>query len=183
MLKLAIVGMVSLLLSTATSIGEFDFPQHHSHSKITYETLPRDIRAQVDCLATNIYFEANNQSEKGQKAVGLVTMNRVYSKEFPKSVCSVVKQQNAKVCQFSWWCNSKLKAKAIAQRFRGAEEEVFEDIRSLATWIFLYHHKIEDVTNGATFYHATYVNPRWRGVEKTVRIEDHIFYRKNQRPN
>lgn len=179
MLKLAIVGMISLLLSTATSIGELTVPNHHSLSKPTYDNLPREIKTQVDCLATNIYFEANNQSEKGQIAVGLVTMNRVSAKEFPKSVCGVVKQQHANTCQFSWWCNSKLKAKAIAKRFRGAEEEVFDNVRMLATWIFLYHHKIEDVTNGATFYHATYVNPQWRGVEKTVRIEDHIFYRKN----
>lgn len=179
MLKLAMVGMISLLLSTATGIGNFIIPQHHSLSDKTYHTLPREMKAQVDCLATNIYFEANNQSEKGRIAVALVTMNRVNSKEFPKSVCGVVKQQRANTCQFSWWCNSKLKAKAIAKRFRGAEEEVFNDIRSLATWVFLYHNKIEDVTNGATFYHATYVRPHWRGVEKTVRIEDHIFYRKN----
>lgn len=177
MLKLAIVGMISLLLSTTTSIEEPKAPSHHSLSTATYEKLPAPVRAQVDCLANNIYFEANNQSEKGQIAVGLVTMNRVNSKEFPKSVCGVVKQQKAHTCQFSWWCNSKLKAKAIANRFRGAEKEVFEEIRNLATWIFLYHHKIEDVTNGATFYHATYVKPNWRNVEKTVRIEDHIFYR------
>ena len=177
MLKLVIVGMISLLLSTTTSIEEPQVPPHHSLSNTTYETLPAEFRTQVDCLANNIYFEANNQSEKGRIAVGLVTMNRVATKEFPKTVCGVVKQQKRQTCQFSWWCNSKLKAKAIANRFRGAEKQAFEDIRSLATWIFLYHKKIEDVTNGATFYHATYVRPHWRNVEKTVRIEDHIFYR------
>ena len=179
MLKLVIVGMVSLLLSTATSIGELPFPHHHSLSTQTYEKLPDYYKVQVDCLATNIYFEANNQSEKGQIAVGLVTMNRLADKDFPKSVCAVVKQQRAHVCQFSWWCNSKLKAQAIANRFRGADKEVFDNYRALATWIFLYYHKIEDVTYGATFYHATYVKPQWRNVEKTVDIEDHVFYRKN----
>jgi spore germination cell wall hydrolase CwlJ-like protein len=31
--------------------------------------------------------------------------------------------------------------------------------------------------DGATFYHATNVDPEWRNVEYIVTIEDHIFYR------
>jgi spore germination cell wall hydrolase CwlJ-like protein len=37
---------------------------------------------------------------------------------------------------------------------------------------------IEDTTNGATHYHADYVNPTWADIrKKTVIIGRHIFYR------
>ena len=37
---------------------------------------------------------------------------------------------------------------------------------------------MHDVTDGALFYHAYYVKPRWaREKIKTVVHEDHIFYR------
>jgi hypothetical protein len=38
---------------------------------------------------------------------------------------------------------------------------------------------IRDVTYGATYYHADYVNPQW-GLPKTTQIGRHIFY-KNHR--
>ena len=43
------------------------------------------------CLALNIYFEARDQTVKGQMAVALVTINRVTSKRFPNTICKVVK--------------------------------------------------------------------------------------------
>ena len=39
-------------------------------------------------------------------------------------------------------------------------------------------YSMHDVTDGALFYHAYYVKPRWaREKIKTVVHEDHIFYR------
>ncbi len=35
-----------------------------------------------------------------------------------------------------------------------------------------------DITDGALFYHADYVNPDWAKTKtKTVEIQDHIFYK------
>ena len=35
-----------------------------------------------------------------------------------------------------------------------------------------------DITDGATHYHADYVQPSWaKSKTRTVEIEDHIFYR------
>ena len=45
----------------------------------------------LTCLATNIYWEARNQSFIAQVAVAEVTMNRVYDHRFPDTVCEVVK--------------------------------------------------------------------------------------------
>ena len=37
---------------------------------------------------------------------------------------------------------------------------------------------IADITEGATHYHADYVEPAWAKTKtKTIEIEDHIFYR------
>ena len=49
-------------------------------------------KKELDCMASNIYFEASTQSRVGKIAVAQVTMNRVRSPEFPNSVCEVVYQ-------------------------------------------------------------------------------------------
>jgi len=69
------------------------------------------------CMAKNIYHEARSESYAGQLAVGLVTMNRVRSPNFPNNVCKVVYQGSIDggppkafpggySCQFSWTCDS-----------------------------------------------------------------------------
>jgi spore germination cell wall hydrolase CwlJ-like protein len=71
-------------------------------------------KQETTCLAQNIYFEARDQTIKGQIAVSLVTINRLKSKRFPNTICKVVKQaryRNGKVvrnkCHFSWFCDGK----------------------------------------------------------------------------
>ena len=67
-------------------------------------------REQLRCMALNIYHEARSDSTLGQEAVGMVTMNRVYSDKYPDTICDVVYQShlNSKgapirnKCQFSW---------------------------------------------------------------------------------
>ena len=140
------------------------------------------------CLVYNIYHEARNQSIAGQIAVALVTLNRVNDKRFPDTICGVVLQGPVRPswkndgtyypiknrCQFSWWCDGK--SDKISQ------PEVYNDIAALVDLIF---HRgkvtILDITEGATFYHATYVTPSWASVkERTTQIEDHIFYKWNK---
>ena len=123
------------------------------------------------CLANNIYFESRNQPKLGQIAVGQVTMNRVNSPKFPNTVCGVVKQGGEKRnrCQFSWYCDGK-----SDEHEGGAawDESVY-----LALLLYSEEFTI-DVTEGALWYHATYVSPNWaEHYEKTVRINEHIFYR------
>ena len=123
------------------------------------------------CLAKNIYFESRNQPKLGQIAVGQVTMNRVNSPKFPNSVCEVVKQGGEKRhrCQFSWYCDGK---KDEPEGDVAWDESVY-----LALLIYSEEFTI-DVTEGALWYHATYVSPSWaEHYEKTVRINEHIFYR------
>jgi len=133
----------------------------------------------LDCLAKNVYFEAGNQSVAGQVAVALVTLNRTTHPMFPSSICKVVSQGSMEAgkptgrrCQFSWFCNGKSnepnrKSDTWAQAVRVAID---------AHTMF---HKGFDITNGATHFHATYVNPGWSKVlTKVARIDDHIFYKR-----
>lgn len=122
-------------------------------------------RRQIQCLAENAYFEAGNQSTKGKIAVTHVVMNRVKDKRFPKTACAVVHQKARGVCQFSWVCEGKKRVHNMT---------VFAEARRAAENVYLGN--VRDVTKGAKFYHANYVNPNW-GLKRVTVIGAHIFYR------
>lgn len=120
-----------------------------------------------DCLAQAIYFEARGEPLEGQLAVAHVVLNRKYSKLFPNTVCAVVRQVKP-VCQFSWYCDGlsdTLPNKPLARKIKKLADQVLQG-------------SYEDNTGGAVFFHAGYVAPGWRNVEKTVEIANHIFYRR-----
>lgn len=148
--------------------------------QVTFDNLPKHLQKQVRCLAHNIYFEARGEPLEGQLAVAHVTLNRVESKYFPGSVCEVVQQQRKDVCQFSWWCSKKLRNQSIKNRL--PNQDLYREIKQLATEVIVGLHKREDITRGALFYHANYVSKTRLGalkLEPTVTIGQHIFYRKN----
>lgn len=143
------------------------------------------------CLAENIYHEARNEPTAGMIAVGNVTINRVLSTRFPNTICSVVHQgphyeswktqsqpdlpDDSRIyypkkhrCQFSWYCDGvsdEIKSKRKFQQIL----ELAVDIRKRI---------YPDITDGATHYHADYVDPSWSKVyTRTVTIDTHIFYK------
>lgn len=129
------------------------------------------------CLALNIYFEARDQSLAGQIAVSNVVINRVEDPRYPNTVCGVVKdakldyrgQPKRNKCQFSWYCDGKSD--------KPKEGAYWDQASALANHL-LSNKVYWDITEGATHYHAYYVNPSWNvDMEKTVTIDDHIFYR------
>ena len=122
------------------------------------------------CLAKNIYFESRNQPKIGKIAVAQVTLNRVTSSKFPSTVCEVVYQggERRNRCQFSWYCDGKAD--------EPTEGSAWDESVYLA--LLVYGEGFLDVTEGALWYHATYASPAWaKHYQKTVRINDHIFYR------
>lgn len=134
--------------------------------EVEYTQLTKEARKQVDCLADNIYYEAGFEPQDGRVAVGLVTLNRVQDPRYPKDICSVVKQKVNSTCQFSWFC--------MVTSTRN--NKVYEEAREVALYVYANYEKIKDVTHGALYYHADYVNPRWK-LERTVVIGRHIFYK------
>lgn len=136
--------------------------------KVGYEQLTSEAKKQVDCLAQNIYHEAGYEPREGKEAVALVTLNRLQDPRFPKDICSVVKQKTATLCQFSWFCqNVSIRSK-----------EVYNDAREVAIYVYANYENLTDITKGALYYHADYVNPKWK-LEKTTVIGRHIFYKES----
>lgn len=139
--------------------------------KVDYQNLTEATRRQVTCLAENIYFEAGHEPDKGKQAVAFVTINRVQA-GYSKDICGVVHQKTGETCQFSWLCDKKITDKRLTIR----DTILYNEIRELAIDMILNRELKEDVTEGATYYHADYVNPHWN-LEKVKQIGRHIFYR------
>ena len=163
--KLILLGSV---IAFCTLIGLAHTSEHNKLIKITYSDLTKETKKQVDCLAENIYHEAGVEPETGKHAVALVTLNRTQDERFPQSICGVVKQKTQGTCQFSWFC-MPVKLNRNTEAYRQSLEA--------ALFVYANYEKLKDVTHGALYYHADYVNPRWRGVEKTTVIGRHIFYK------
>ena len=140
-------------------------------------------QAEIECMAKNIYFEAAVESTAGQLAVAQVTMNRVKSRHYPNTVCEVVyegkhyttsKGEQFPVrdrCQFSWYCDGKgdeIKNKG----------KLWDSAHDLARYVLKRQNDLIDITDGATHYHATYIDaPRWAHQKrKHMTIDQHIFY-------
>jgi len=136
------------------------------------------ISAAVMCLAMNIYHEARGEPLAGQIAVGYSTMNRVADKRYPDTVCGVVHQAKyhgwdlvnpiRNRCQYSWFCDG--------QSDNPQDGKAMLESTILA--MNIYYGKLTDISEGATHYHATYVNPYWAGdMTQVLQIDQHIFYR------
>lgn len=125
---------------------------------------------QIECLATNIYWEARGENIDGQVAVAQVTLNRSNHPDFPDTICEVVYQKNIinskLVCQFSWYCEKTYKEQPIRQVSYSAAKAV-------AVAVFD-GYKIDKLKN-ALYFHAVYINPQWKR-KKIATIGRHIFY-------
>ena len=162
--SLAAIFLISAILILSTDFSKDKF------IGVTYTQLTAEARTQVDCLAENIYYEAGYEPRDGKIAVAMVTLNRVQDPQFPKDICSVVKQKTKSTCQFTWFCENKTLQNNSAYR----------QAQDIALLVYANYEKMHDMTQGALFYHADYVNPRWK-LERTVVIGRHIFYK--QRDN
>ena len=113
-------------------------------------------REQILCVINSIRFEAGNQSLRGQRAVFDVIENR--SKRWSRSFCQIIKQKN----QFSFYPKKWKKSldnedwKLYYDVVLNSEPELPEDV---------------------LWYHAAYVKPSWKKLQRVVRIQDHIFYK------
>jgi len=113
------------------------------------------------CLALNIYHEARGEPLEGQIAIGMVTMNR--ADWDTASVCEVVYQRN----QFSW-------TNRLAD-FTPQEPNAWAVARRIAHTVIEGQH--DDITDGATHFHARAARPVWRhSLKKTTTIGRHVFY-------
>jgi spore germination cell wall hydrolase CwlJ-like protein len=122
------------------------------------------------CLTEALYFEARGETVEGQFAVAEVILNRVDSNNYPNAICAVVNEGTGRrhACQFSYTCDGRPE--------RITDLPVHNRLGKIARIM------IDDapraLTEGATHYHTTAVNPSWAQVyPRTAQIGTHIFYR------
>lgn len=121
------------------------------------------------CLTEALYFEARGESFEGIAAVGEVILNRAKSSRFPNSICGVINQGvgGRPGCQFSYKCDGH------AEVFR--EKAAYARVGKMAK--LLLEGRLEQVSNGALFYHTKHVRPRWsRKFRRVAQVGVHLFY-------
>ena len=134
---------------------------------LSYEN-KQAVMKEVECLARNIYFEAGGEPGAGKIAVAEVTMNRVHSKQYPRTVCGVVNQKIRGTCQFSWVCEG---TKTVYRN-----SDAWRDSVKIAENILISKQHY-GIIGSAKYFHATYVNPSWAESKKVIKkIGQHIFY-------
>lgn len=161
-MKTFITALVMLIASTAAE----------ARGLFTAEERP-----EAWCLAQNIYYEARGSNRADRIAVADVVLNRVQDSRYPDTICEVVKQgrQHANgqmvrnMCQFSWYCDGKSDWPQDLDSWVDAQQIAYNMIQ----W-----NDGRGLTEGATHYHANYVDPEWaRDLHLVGRIGVHIFYR------
>ena len=127
--------------------------------------------AAITCLALNVYHEARNENMNGMYAVASVVINRVQDDRWPNNVCAVIKdgyRKDSHKCQFSWYCDGKSDV-PYEDRAWALAVLVADDVLKGT---------VDDVSHGATHYHANYVTPIWaKKLTRTVSYGSHIFYK------
>jgi N-acetylmuramoyl-L-alanine amidase len=125
----------------------------------------------------NVYHEARGEPFLGQVAVAHVTLNRQALQTTPDgapTICDVVWAKN----QFSWTkqYGKRRNLRYLEKEFeksRGKRENWKRSLRAAR-----YALSTSDTTNGATFFHATYVSPTWNKKHMYLAtIGQHHFYK------
>ena len=136
-------------------------------------------KPQMWCLAQNIYYEARSSNRADRMAVADVVLNRVKDTRYPNSICRVVQQGKKyadgrmvrNMCQFSWYCDGKSDWPTDMDSWVEAQQIAYN---------IIVHNDARGITEGATHYHAKYVDPSWaRHFQLIGRIGEHIFYRQD----
>ena len=170
----ALVTMLSVQMVTA--VTEKRFVANTPESKIVISSLVSsvgDIDRQLRCLTRNVYFEAGNEPPEGKIAVAQITVNRLSDGRFGDDICAVVHAKNSFtdriMCQFSWLCDGSEKRRTI-------KNEMWNESEVAAKKVLLEGFRLPSLGD-ALYFHATYVNPQWRNLERVATIGNHVFYK------
>ncbi|HEX2793019.1 MAG TPA: cell wall hydrolase [Croceicoccus sp.] len=132
---------------------------------VAEQDLPGALDKQLNCLAGAIYFEAKGEPLAGQLAVGRVVVARAESGRFPSSYCGVVYQPS----QFSFVRGGRMPSINQAST-------AWQKAKKLA--VIAHENAWTSKAEGALFFHARYVSPRWKNrLTRLAQIDNHVFYR------
>lgn len=115
--------------------------------------------AELDCLATAVWFESRGEALEGQLAVAQAVVNRARSGRWGQGICGVIKaprQFNFNAAQVKRGTATFATAMAVAR------------IAVAGLW--------HDIAEGAHSFHSARLSPGWR-LKRVARIGNHVFYR------
>lgn len=115
--------------------------------------------AELDCLATAVWFESRGETLEGQLAVAQAVVNRARSGRWGKNICGVINAPR----QFSF---DAAQVKRSTATFTTAMAVARVAVAGL--W--------HEVAEGAHSFHAARLSPGWR-LKRVARIGNHVFYR------
>lgn len=140
-----------------------------SAPRLDLTTRPDIPASEMECLTQALYYEARNESDEGQAAVAEVVLNRARSGRYPKGVCEVVYQRNARTCQFTFTCDGSIGRRPINPVAWRRSEAIARSVYNGASPAILPANSVN--------YHANYVSPSWgRRLQRVKQIGAHIFY-------
>lgn len=115
--------------------------------------------AELDCLATAVWFESRGEALEGQLAVAQAVVNRARSGRWGKGLCGVInapRQFNFNAAQVKRSTATFTTAMAVAR------------IAVAGLW--------HDIAEGAHSFHSARLSPGWR-LKRVAKIGNHVFYR------
>ena len=132
-----------------------------------------EMERELKCMTRNVYYEAGSEPIEGKIAVAQVTLNRAKDGRFGAGICGVVNAKsvvfNKVLCQFSWLCDG-------SESRRQVNKQVWLESEAAAKKVLLENFQLPSLES-ALYFHADYVNPQWKGMEKVAKIGRHIFYK------
>ena len=171
-----LIGLVSIAVPVTivwwTVFDQVATARAQAEYRLSADTTPMaQVERDLECMTRNIYYEAAMEPPEGKLAVGQITMNRVADPRFPNDVCAVVYQKTRfserTVCQFSWYCDGSMQRRRVV-------EDLWLESRAAAKKVMFEGWRLPSLER-SMFYHADYVNPRWRK-DRVIQIGRHIFY-------
>jgi spore germination cell wall hydrolase CwlJ-like protein len=129
----------------------------------------RDRHEATECLALTAMAEAGG-SDKGQRAVIQVVLNRSRHPAFPSTICGVVFQgsERATGCQFTYTCDGSLARSYSTAAWQAARKRAGE---ALDGYVF-------KPVGLATHYHTNWVHPYWSSsLDKLAQVDTHLFFK------
>lgn len=131
---------------------------------VLYNSVEMSDSKDIQCLSTIIWHEARGESQRGQRLVALVVLNRATKRN--KSVCEIMKEPR----QFSWYAkHPDIVPLSVMDKQLALAYDIY------AQYMNGQH---EDHTKGATHFSGKHVRNKWTRVYKrTVTEGKHSFYR------
>jgi spore germination cell wall hydrolase CwlJ-like protein len=152
-----------------------DYDQRTTKTFSSISEMERELR----CMTRNVYYEAGGEPVEGKIAVAQVTLNRAKDGRFGAGICGVVNEKsvvfNKVLCQFSWLCDG-------SESRRQVNKAIWQESEVAAKKVLLENFTLPSLES-ALYFHADYVNPQWKGMEKVAKIGHHIFYKPKTESN